>query len=235
MNPDNSRSPVDALTTPEGFKLHWQMTSCERFALQSLLRDLRPVLALEIGTYRGGSLQVLSHYSQFVISVDIDPKVEQLLSGKFSNVRFIAGDSSDCLPELVRKLNESKQPVGFILVDGDHSSEGVRRDIEALLELIPQQQIVILMHDSFNPGCRRGMRTADWEKSPYVHHVELDFIPGIYHFTASDTAKALSLWGGFACAILRPEERSGNLVVNESQRALHEAVKRDARRRLNGK
>ncbi|MEO8614353.1 MAG: class I SAM-dependent methyltransferase [Luteolibacter sp.] len=226
---------LQSLTDEEGFDLHWQMTSCERLALQSLLRSLRPALALEIGTYRGGSLQVLSRFSDAVISVDIDPEVEQRLSGRFQNVKFVSADSSSCLPDLVRDLNARKQPVGFVLVDGDHSSAGVRRDINALLELQPQQPLVMIMHDSFNPACREGMRTADWSKSPYVRHVELDFIPGIYHHDAHDTAEARSMWGGFACAVLDPQKREGSLIVHESQRGLHEAVKRDSRHRFDGK
>ncbi len=35
-----------------------------------------------------------------------------------------------------------------------------------------------MMHDSFNPECRRGMQEADWEKSPYVKWVDFDFVPG---------------------------------------------------------
>lgn len=229
MTHDGPSSLLHSLTNEEGFDLHWQMTSCERFALQNLLSRLRPSLSLEIGTYLGGSLQALSRFSDAVISVDIDPGVEERLAGKFPNVRFVAGDSSRCLPDLVRDLNARKQPVGFILVDGDHSAAGVRRDIEALLELQPLQQLVIIMHDSFNPHCREGMRTAGWAKSPFVQHVELDFIPGIYHYHAHDTAEPRSMWGGFACAILRPEKRAGNLVIHESQRGLHEAVKRDSR------
>ncbi|MGA2052866.1 MAG: class I SAM-dependent methyltransferase, partial [Opitutales bacterium] len=157
------------------FDLYWQMTSCEKFAFAGLLQRLKPKLSLEIGTYQGGSLQVLSRFSESVISVDIDPGVATRLAGKFPNVEFRSGDSRQLLPDLVLELNEQKRPVGFVLIDGDHSAEGVRRDIESLLELQPQQQLVFILHDSFNPGCREGMRTANWAKSPYVRHVELDF------------------------------------------------------------
>lgn len=223
----------DLALEPE-FDLHWQMTNCEQFALQGLLRRLRPVLSLEVGTYKGGSLQVLSRFSGTVISVDIDPGVAIRLAGKFPNVEFRSGASGRVLPDLVRELNEQKRPVGFVLIDGDHKGGGVRRDIEALLELQPQQQVVFILHDSFNPGCREGMRTANWAKSPFVRHVELDFIPGVYHYDAHDTAEPRSMWGGFACAVLSPQKRVGNLVIRESQRGLHEAVKRVSRHRFDG-
>jgi hypothetical protein len=56
--------------------------------------------------------------------------------------------------------------------------------------------------------------------------VELDFIPGIYHYEAHDTAGPRSMWGGFAIAVLTPEYRNGMLIVQESQKHLHEAIKR---------
>jgi hypothetical protein len=227
--------PLDFLTNEDGFDLHWQMTVCERFALQDLLRRLRPVLAVEVGTYRGGSLQVLSRFSEAVISLDIDPGVKERLAGKFQNVEYRAGDSERLLPDLVRELNRANRPVGFVLIDGDHTAAGVRRDIEALLELQPRQEVVCVLHDSFNPACREGMRTANWEKSPFVRHVELDFIPGIYHYEAFDTAEPRSMWGGFACAVLHPNKRVGGLVIHESQRGLFEATKRDSRYRFDGR
>lgn len=226
---------IQDLTLGAEFRLHWQMTPCERFALQQLLTRLRPDVSLEIGTYQGGSLQVLSHFSKTVISVDIDPAVAQRLSDKFGNVEFRTGDSGRVLPDLIKELNERKVSVGFVLIDGDHSAEGVRRDIEALLELQPQQQLVIILHDSFNPACRKGMQTANWAKSSFVHSVELDFIPGIYHYDAFDTAEPRSMWGGFGCAILSPEKRVGTLLIQESQKGLHEAVKQDSRYRFEGK
>jgi hypothetical protein len=65
-----------------------------------------------------------------------------------------------------------------VLVDGDHSAEGVRKDIDHLLRLRPIVPLYVVMHDSFNPGCRRGLREADWAGCPYVHAVELDFVAG---------------------------------------------------------
>jgi len=208
-----------------GFVLHSQMTPCERFALSGLLERLKPTVALEIGTYKGGSLQFLARNSEAVISLDIDPGIPTRLAGKFPNVEFRSGDSHQLLSDLVREMNEQKRPLGFVLVDGDHSTEGVKQDIEQLLNLQPQREIVILLHDSFNPACREGMRRANWASCPFVHQVDLDFIPGIYHYEAHDTAAPRTMWGGFACALLAPEKRIAPLIVQESQQPLYEAVK----------
>ena len=204
--------------------LHWQMTACERFALQDLLRRLSPDMAVEVGTYMGGSLQVLSRFCRDVVSVDIDPTVRDRLQGRFSNVAFRTGQSAELLPDILRSAAADGRHVGFVMIDGDHSAEGVRRDIEAVLGVPPTDRLVMLMHDSFNPECRRGIASARWDDCPYVQAVEVDFVPGIYHERAYDTAADRSMWGGFACAIVDAVPRSGPLEIRQSQRGLFEAI-----------
>jgi Methyltransferase domain len=200
------------------------MSNAERFALAGICGRIRPELSLEIGTYQGGSLQVIAQYSKQVISLDLDPAVAARLDGKFPNVQFRSGNSATLLPELVSELNASGRNVGFVLIDGDHSREGVRRDVESVIKLKVKERMVILMHDGFNPGCRSGMREANWAACPHVHYVELDFTSGNFHAQDHDTAQARSMWGGFACAVLEPEERQGPLEIRERQRGLFEAI-----------
>jgi len=213
------------LTLEPGFDLLWQALPAERFAMLYLLNRLQPKLALEIGTYKGGSLQVLSRYSKKVISIDIDASVAGRLKGRFPNVEFRSGDSRKLVPQVVGEINAGAEELSFVLLDGDHSPEVVRQDIENLLELVPRTLLLFIMHDSFNPGCREGILSADWTKSPYVQSVEVDFIPGVFHRYAIGTAEERSMWGGFACAILTPEKRGGPLEVKQSQRHLHDRVK----------
>jgi hypothetical protein len=184
------------------------------------LSRLQPELSLEIGTFRGGSLQVLSKFSKSVISLDLDPAVAVSLKGQFPNVEYLSGDSKLLLPNLISSLNAGSRAVGFVLVDGDHSADGVQADIENVLRLVPKRMVVILMHDSFNPGCRQGMQRANWAACPYVHYVELDFVPGIYFHEARDAAVPRSMWAGLGCAVLLPSARNSPLVVQESQRDL---------------
>jgi hypothetical protein len=200
------------------------MTSCEQFALQQLLGKLKPANSIEVGTYKGGSLQVLSALCAEVDSIDIDPTVSKLLAGQFSNVNFHTGNSSELLPELLEGHTAKGKPVGFVLIDGDHSTEGVRRDINAILSVKPQTTLLVLMHDAFNPGCRQGILTAAWKECPFVHELEVDWIPGVYHEHAYDTAAPRTMWGGFALALLKPEARPGPLMISERQRGLFEAV-----------
>jgi hypothetical protein len=204
--------------------LHSQMTTCEQMAIQRILGELCPLRAVEVGTYKGGSLQVLSHFCKHVESIDIDPSVSDALGPKFSNVTFHTGNSAKLLPSVLRATARGADPVGFVLIDGDHSADGVRRDINALLSVPPSCDMVVLLHDAFNPECRSGILTANWHLCPYVHEVEIDYIPGVYHQQAYDTAAARTMWGGFACAVLKPEPRQGELVISQRQQGLFEAV-----------
>jgi len=211
------------VTDDPAWKLHWQMSNADRLAISGILARQKPRVSIEIGCYKGGSLQVISHYSTNVHSLDIDQGIAAL-GNQFPNVEFHIGSSRDTLPVLVDHLNQTGQTVEFALIDGDHSAEGVRADINSLLKLNTDRRLVILMHDPFNPGCRHGIRTANWASNPHVQYVELDFTVGNFHSPAHDTATEGSMWGGLACAILEPWERDGALVIGQRQQAAFEAV-----------
>jgi hypothetical protein len=204
--------------------LHSQIITCEWMVLQHILSGWRPKRAIEVGTYRGGSLQVLAHFCEHVDSIDIDSSIADALAGRFTNVTFHTGNSGELLPSVLRSNAHDREPVGFILIDGDHSTEGVRCDINSLLSVTPSCAPVVLMHDAFNPDCRAGILSANWQLCPHVHELEIDYIPGVYHQHAYDTAAARTMWGGFACALLKPEPRQGDLVISQRQQGLFVAV-----------
>jgi hypothetical protein len=206
------------------FPLHWQMTRCEKYAFNKILEHANPEIALEIGTYKGGSLQVIAKVAQKVFSLDINSKSQDALKPLFENVEFLSGDSKTLLPTLLARLETERAPLGFVLIDGDHSTEGVRADINAVLRFKPNRPSFVVFHDSFNPECRSRILAADWDGCPYVHYVEIDFIPGVFHFDAFDTAPARSMYGGLALALMLPEKRDFDLKIHESQRGLFETV-----------
>jgi len=208
----------------DSLPLHWQMTRWEKYGFASILKAANPKVAIEIGTYQGGSLQVIARYAQKVYSIDLDASLKDRLGQELSNVEFLAGDSRQILPTLLNRITEHGEELGFVLIDGDHSTEGVRCDINNILRYTPVRPVFIAFHDSFNPDCRRGVLTADWSKCDHVHYVEVDFVPGVYHFEAFDTAAPRSMFGGLALAIMRPELRVGPLSIHQSQKGLFEAV-----------
>lgn len=159
-----------------------------------------------------------------MLSVDIDPEVASRLRPRFPGVDFRTGNSASLLSTIVAELNRAERQPDFVLIDADHSTEAVRRDIRAILGIKVRKPMVILMHDSFNPDCRAGILSADWGRCPEVAAVEVDLVQGIFHAKAHDTAAAGSMWGGFACALLRPETRRQPLEITRGHQSLFDAI-----------
>jgi hypothetical protein len=204
------------------------MTRWEKYAFWSILANAKPKVALEIGTYQGGSLQVIARHAGKVYSIDLDATLKERLGPRFPNVEFLAGDSRTVLPGLLDQIQARGEELGFVLIDGDHSTEGVRHDINAVLRYVPVCPLTIVFHDSFHPQCRQGILAADWSACEHVDYVEIDFVPGVYHHEAFDMAEARTMYGGLAVAVTRPERRTGPVTVFQSQKGLHEAVLRSS-------
>ncbi len=199
----------------------WYMTEAERSTLIMLLEKIRPKCAIDVGTYEGGSLSVLSRFSKKVYTLDFDPTCKEKLGPKFSNVEFITGRSQEILPPLLERLQDNEAGLGFVLIDADHTGKGVRGDIECLVKFRPAQPLYVVMHDSFNPNCRQGIREANWADSPYVHFVELDFVGGQFPF---DPEYYRQMWCGFALALMLPTKRKGDLEIHANEDLLFQTI-----------
>jgi hypothetical protein len=200
------------------------MTRWEKYGFASILEAARPKVAIEIGSYKGGSLQIIARYAEKIYSIDLDPSLKERLGHDLPNVEFLTGDSRQILPALLSRIMKSGEELGFVLIDGDHSTEGVRSDINNILRYMPVRPVFIVFHDSFNPDCRKGILTADWSACDHVHYLEVDFVPGVYHFEAFDTSPPRSMFGGLAVALMRPEGRVGPLSIHQCQKGLFETV-----------
>jgi glycosyltransferase involved in cell wall biosynthesis len=206
---------------------NWQMNHSERMALTTLLSRHIPYCSIEIGTYKGGSLSLISQFSKMAFSIDIDPMVPEKFCF-FKNVTFLKGFSKVSLPLLLKSLDYEQVPVDFILIDGDHSAEGVRNDLNLVLSYIPKKPLFLMMHDSFNPECRRGMLEADWNKCPYVQWVDLDFVPG--RLIENGSTADGEMWGGLALAYLTPTIKDGQLIIDRSANTMHELIKNNSKK-----
>jgi hypothetical protein len=169
----------------------WQMSFGERAALEGVLSQLRPKLAVEIGTAEGGSLARVAAHSDEVHSFDLVPPAEQARS--LANVTFHTGDSHALLPELLARFADEGRNVDFALVDGDHSADGVHQDMCDLLDSPALAQSVILAHDTANPAVREGLDRVRYAAYPKVAYVELDLVAG-YMFR--EPSLLHELWGG---------------------------------------
>jgi len=186
----------------------WQMAFGERAAIAGVLAELRPRLAIEIGTAEGGSLRTIAAYSQEVHTFDFSPSVHD----PPDNVTLHAGDSHELLPRLLAELQSAGRNVDFVLVDGDHTAAGVRRDVLHLLGSAAVQRSVILMHDTANEQVRAGLAGIDFTAWPKVRHVDLAFVdlqqpPGVLR----------AQWGGLGLVVV-DGERSGRPVLRNLSR-----------------
>ncbi|MCJ2067054.1 class I SAM-dependent methyltransferase [Methylobacterium sp. J-088] len=198
----------------------WQMSRWEKYTLNAILQNLKPVVSIEIGRYKGGSLQIISEHSQTVYSIDLDDSYTNYLSQKYKNVEFIHGRSPEVICDAMRHIDKNGH--NFILIDGDHSEKGVADDINAILNFNTQASLIILMHDSFNPECRSGILKAKWKDNRNVSFLEIDFVPGSLHKESFDQASGSSMWGGFACALIGQEQNQKDLLIFQSQKNLFE-------------
>ena len=154
----------------------WQMSYGERAALEGLLSQRKPTLAIEIGTAEGGSLERFAVHSREVHSFDlIGPSPE---ARSLENVTFHTGDSHALLPQLLAEFADGGRVVDFVLVDGDHSADGVRRDVEDLLNSPSTSETLIVMHDTMNEVVRAGLEEVEFEAWPKVAYVEMDLVAG---------------------------------------------------------
>jgi hypothetical protein len=199
----------------------WHMSHAERCALLRVLEVSAPQAAIEIGTDQGGCLEQIRTHAETVYSIDINPEVACRLETSMPNVEFLTGPSRTMIPFALRRCAETRQELGFVLIDGDHRRQSVMEDIAAVLAWKPTRPLWILMHDSGNPDCRSGIMEAAWTSNPYVQVVDLDFVNG----AISDVDEFRdSIWGGLAVALLLPYERLGSLEIAASAARNQEAL-----------
>ena len=204
----------------------WQMSYGERAALEGVLCQLKPKLAIEIGTAEGGSLARIAAHSAEVHSFDLvepDPVARDL-----PNVTFHTGDSHQLLPELLARLAEKGRNVDFVLVDGDHSSDGVCQDVHDLLRSPAVARTIIVLHDTMNEAVRAGLERVRYGTYPKVAYVELDLVPG-YMFR--EPTLLHELWGGLGL-VVADSSRAAYFSGGPRQKRYYEAhgLVREARR-----
>jgi hypothetical protein len=154
----------------------WQMTAGERAAFEGILGQLKPALAVEIGTAEGGSLKHIAAHAGEVHSFDlVEPEAEV---AAIENVTLHTGDSHALLPQTLAEFAQQGRNVDFVLVDGDHTTEGACQDLADLLDSDAIQRTVIMLHDTANPEVRTGLEAARAGERAKVRVVDLDFVPG---------------------------------------------------------
>ncbi len=173
----------------------WQMSLGERAAVEGVLTQLKPALAIEIGSMQGASLRRIAHHAHEVHSFDLNPPTLAVPD----NVTLHTGDSHELLPRFLGELAQQERNVDFVMVDGDHSAAGVRRDLEDLLNSEATGRTLILIHDTTNEEVRRGLDAVHFDAWPKVRYVELDWVPGQLF---SEENLRDELWTGLGLALV---------------------------------
>jgi len=192
-----------------GSARNWQMKFGERCALEGILSVLEPRLSIEIGTAQGGSLARIAAHSQEVHSFDLVDEVGD--RNGLDNVQFHVGDSAQLVPEFLEQLAEAGRSVDFVLVDGDHTTEGVQRDARALLASEACSSTVVVFHDATNEEVRAGLDALNLATHPKVALVSLDFVPG---YVVAEGARRHEIWNGLALAVLDESRRGDGALVD---------------------
>ncbi len=221
---------LDDILFPNVLLDNWQMMPSERIALTGLLARIRPKGAIEIGIYHGGSLSLAAPFCKKIVAIDIDPAVHDRFR-KPANAEIWIAPSSESVPRAFAYFDALGMPVNYILIDADHSYEGVQRDIGYILDYVPKGPLFVAMHDSGNPETRRGMMAVGWARSPYLRSVDLDFVPAqiIEHTVTEDAAE---IWGGLALAYFEPTARKGEPAIIRSANTTNRCLQYCADRRL---
>lgn len=189
------------------------MSQEERTFIKNVLNDTKDLFYLEIGTFKGGSLEFMKPHISKAILVDltfqnlIEPS--ELLEGL--DIEMIEGSSVDMVKPLVRRLNKESQCPDIVLVDGAHDAHIVKSDTEAVLQLVPTEEgreLLILFHDTWQPECYEGLRQVDWNACEYLHTVNLNAVPGVPNPDREGTHMY-----GLGYAVLTNEKRKEPLKI----------------------
>lgn len=165
------------------------MTMSERVLLYGLIAGLRPRRCLEIGTFKGGSALIITAALDDLgegrlACVDPEPKVlPEHWATIAHRATLFAAPSPAILPEASRAVGGK---FDFALIDGDHSTEGVLRDIEGTFPLL-EDHAYLLFHDAHNAETAEGIdRAARNPKNGLVDAGILstektpDAVPGVF-------------------------------------------------------
>lgn len=185
MNPAVPRGLVEEFRADDPVRqgVLSQMSENERFQLYYAIRVLLTkkfpdVRFIEIGCYAGASLaQIMLAFKRTVSRVQgfaVEPigqpqfyKILELLKPEVTHLQLW---SSEAAPVLKQRFEQDGNAAQFIFVDGDHTYEGVKKDIRDYYPLLAPGGIM-MFHD-FLPPLDESNREAI-----YTHHANTE--PGI--------------------------------------------------------
>jgi predicted O-methyltransferase YrrM len=133
----------------------------EKIFLYAFVRGFRPERALEIGVGKGGSALITTNAMEENgrgLLVGVDPTPRLLIAWKDLHGRYtlISRPSPEAIPEA---REAAGGPFDFVLVDGLHIYDPVRKDIAAIMPYLADGAY-LLFHDAFHYGVATAIREA---------------------------------------------------------------------------
>ena len=142
----------------------------EFFALLKIISLIRPRTILEIGTAKGGGLFLLSKIAEpnaTIISIDLPggkfggehfPSWKETIYESFGSIsqkiKLIRADSHDenTVKEIINLIGNNQ--IDFLMIDGDHSNDGVKKDFEYYGSLVSEKGIIAFhdINEEYNEG-----------------------------------------------------------------------------------
>jgi predicted O-methyltransferase YrrM len=107
-------------------------------------------IAVEIGSYDGGCLYAYKEIFEQVFSIDLEER-----SG-LEGVCYIIEDSQEAFPVLKDGIGGKNTKIDFLMIDGDHSYEGVKADFNLYHKLVRKGGI-IAFHDILDTQLHREL------------------------------------------------------------------------------
>jgi predicted O-methyltransferase YrrM len=159
----------------------------ELLSLLDRVRQLRPARLCEIGAAGGGTLYMFTRVAPpgaLIISMDIEipahtARARARMGRDGQQLANVEADShADATLDRLRDWLAG-EPLDFLVIDGDHSYEGVRRDFELYAPLVREGGLIAL-HD-INPDRRGEGSTAGaiagevprfWQELRETHRTE---------------------------------------------------------------
>jgi cephalosporin hydroxylase len=141
----------------------------ELLELLERMEELAPRYVCEIGTASGGTLYFLTraaHESAVIVSVDVaTPLHTRFARGKLARAgqRVVSLEGDSHAAETVEQLRQALggAELDFLLIDGDHSYEGVKRDFELYAPLVRTGGMIALHDINPDSGDSNGPISGD--------------------------------------------------------------------------
>lgn len=157
--------------------IYLQQNPVEAANLISFLKSMYFETFLEIGSAGGGMIKFLDHYLNFkeIVSMDLGihhnaDKFETVNKSIMSKITRFKGDShSELAKQFLEKLGAK---YSLVFIDGDHSFEGVKKDIELVLPYLKQNSAV-MFHDTVKlPEVKKAVDCYEEYLKPIAHFVD---------------------------------------------------------------